>query len=300
MSQHIRLTPEQIRSQLEGPVTSLPTPFTATGDIHWDGVANIIETAIGGGSGVILLTIGDSHYFFMTQEEIAALTRFTIERTAGRALLVAATGPWATRQSVAFAEQCRDLGADVLMSLPPAQMTSGPGLVAHYKALAAVMPVMLVGCPAHSVLNSLLDQPAICCFKEDGSEAYAVELLQKFGRHWTVMTGGALHRHLLQWPFGARAFMDWSTSFAPKIGTGYWKALQQGNLAEAARITTEIERPLFDLAAAMDPVFGWQLLWHAILSIRGIAERHLRLPHPTATDAQVGRIRTRMAELGIR
>jgi len=58
----------------------------------------------------------------MSEQEIAALTRFVVERTAGRALVVAATGPWATRQSVAFAEECRTLGADVVMSLPPAQI----------------------------------------------------------------------------------------------------------------------------------------------------------------------------------
>ena len=300
MRRHTCLTPQQIRSRLKGPIASIPTPFAADGGLDWDGVANIIETALGGGSGVILLTVGDSQYFFMTEGEIAALTRFAIERTAGRALLVAATGPWATRQSVAFAGYCRDQGADLLMSLPPAQMTSGPGLADHYRALAAVMPVMLVGCPSHQVLDSLLDQPAICCFKEDGTEAYAVDLLQKYAHHWTVMTGGTLRRHLIEWPFGARAFMDWSTSFAPQIGAAYWKALEQDNRAEADRITTEIERPIFDLAAALDPVFGWQLLWRACLSIHGIAQRHLRLPHPTANDEQVERVRAMLSQMGIK
>lgn len=300
MSRHDSHSPEQIRARLKGPVASIPTPFTANGDIHWEGVAAVIETALGGGCGVILLTIGDSQYFYMTPDEIAAITKFAIECTAGRALLVAATGPWATRQSVAFAEYSRDQGADVLMSLPPAQMTSGPGLVAHYKALAAVMPVMLVGCPSHQVLEQLVDQPAICCFKEDGSEAYAVELLQKYGHRWSVMTGGTLQRHLLEWPFGAQSFMDWSTSFAPQIGASFWKAIERENRIEAARITTEIERPIFDLAAALDPAFGWQMLWHACLSIKGIAQHHLRLPHPTATDEQVERVRAKLDELGIR
>ena len=291
MTRHTQLTPAEIQTRLEGPVASIPTPFAADGSIDWDGVANIIEIALKGGSGVILLTAGDSQLLFMSEEEIAALTRFVVERTAGRALMVAATGPWATRQSVAFAEQCRNLGADVVMSLPPAQIMSGSGLVAHYRALAAVMPVMLVGCPSHSVLDQVADQPAICCFKEDGTEAYAIELLQKYGRRWKVMTGGGLHRNLLEWPFGARAFMDWSTSYAPHVGASYWRALGRGDLAEAARITTEIERPIFDLAAALDPAFGWQMMWHAILAIKGIAQHHMRLPYPTATPEQMERIR---------
>ncbi len=299
MKKRARATPSEIRTRLTGRVTSIPTPFTADGNIQRDGVAGIIETGLDGGSSVVLLTAGDSQYSFMTGEEIAALTRFVIERIAGRALFVAATGPWATRRSVAFAEMCRDMGADVLMSLPAAQITTGSGLVAHYKALAAVMPVMLVGNPSFQVLEQLLDEPAICCFKEDGTEAYAVELLQRYGRHWTVMTGGGLHRHLIEWPFGACVFMDWSTAFAPNIGEEYWQSLQHGDTAAAARITEEIERPLFDLAAALDPAHGWQMLWHAALEIVGIAPRYLRLPQPSATDEQMERVRDLLKHLKI-
>lgn len=289
-------TPDEIRARLLGPVASIPTPFDARGDIHWDGVANIIETAIAGGSGVMLLTIGDSQYFFMTEAEIADITRFVIERVAGRALTVAATGPWATRQALPFAEYCRDLGADVVMSLAPAMMTGGAGLVAHYRQLAAVMPVMVVGAPEMSVADALVDEPHICCFKEDGSEAYAISLLQRHGRRWQVMTGGGLYRHLFQWPFGARAFMDWTTSVAPHLGRAYWDALQAGHLAEAERITREVEAPLFALCGLG---VDWQALWRAMLEGNGIAPRHLRAPMVTLDDATVERIRPVLRAAGV-
>ena len=288
MTKPTHATPEEIRARLRGPVASIPTPFAADGEIDWNGVANIIAVALDSGSGVILLTIGDSQYFFLTAEEIAALTRFVVERVAGRALLVAATGPWATRQAAPFAAYCRDLGADVLMSLPPAQMTTGAGLVVHYRTLAAVMPVMLVGSPAFSVLEALRDEPAICCFKEDGTEAYAFEVLQKYGRQWPVMTGGTLARHLGQWPFGAPAFMDWTTSCVPHIGRGYWDALQRGDLAEAARITREIEQPLFALTVTHG--IDWQSLWRALLARNGIAQPYLRSPLETLDEATIARL----------
>jgi dihydrodipicolinate synthase/N-acetylneuraminate lyase len=291
-----RTSPDEIRARLLGPVASIPTPFAGDGAIHWDGVAQIIETAIAGGSGVVLLTVGDSQFFFMTEEEIAALTRFVIARTAGRALTVAATGPWATRQAVPFAACCREWGADVVMSLAPAMMTAGQGLVAHYRALAAIMPVMIVGAPEMGVVNQLVDEPNICCFKEDGSEAYAIALLQQHGRTWQVMTGGGLYRHLFQWPFGARAFMDWSTSFAPQVGRHYWNALQTGDLTEAERITREIEKPLFDLCAQG---LDWQALWRTLLELNGIAPRHLRGPMPTLDDAAVERLQPVLHELGL-
>ena len=43
-------TPEEIKTLVEGPVNSIPTPFLPSGEIDREGVANIIETGITGGS----------------------------------------------------------------------------------------------------------------------------------------------------------------------------------------------------------------------------------------------------------
>ncbi len=182
------------------------------------------------------------------------------------------------------------------MSLPPAQMTTGPGLVAHYRQLAAVMPVMLVGEPEMGVVDQLTREANICCFKEDGSEAYARALLQRHGRRWRVMTGGGLARHLGQWPYGARAFMDWTTSCAPRIGQAYWEALERGDPREAARVTRHVEAPLFALCAEG---LEWQALWRAMLECNGIASRHLRGPMTTLDDAEMERVRPLLREVGV-
>ncbi len=294
-----RKSPDDIRRLLEGPVSSIPTPFKENGDIDWGGVGNIIEVAIGGGSGVILLTAGDSQLFFLTEAEIAQLTRFTIDRTAGRALTVAATGLWSTRQAEAFARQCVEWGADLLMSTTEILGADPAGLAAHYAALSRIIPVMLVGFPAHQVLDMLDDKPGICCLKEDGPEAYAVQTLQKYSPRLKVMTGGWLWRHLLEWPFGCTAFMDWSTSFAPHVGASYWKALRRGDTAEAARVTVAVEKPMKDLTAAPGLEKGWQTVWRAALELNGVASRYLRPPQLSVTDEDLERIRSTMEQVGL-
>ncbi|MCY4111592.1 MAG: dihydrodipicolinate synthase family protein, partial [Chloroflexi bacterium] len=218
MAQPHRMTPDEIKTQLEGPVMSIPTSFLADGPIDYDGVANIIETGIAGGTQVALLTIGDSQFAYMREQEVAEITRFVVERTAGRAMVVAATGLWATTQSVEFAHYARDVGADVLMAAPSGQLGDPVGMAAHYKAVAAVMPVMVVGFPPHEMLHRLVDEPNICCMKEDGTDAYAVQTIEEFDGHWKFMSGGKLGRHMLQWTYGCRSFMDWSTCFAPHVG----------------------------------------------------------------------------------
>jgi hypothetical protein len=76
------------------------------------------------------------------------------------------------------------------------------------RAVAAVMPVMLVGCRACSLPDQLVEDARICCFKEDGTEGCAVQTLHRDEGRWKMMTGGGLRRHFTQWPFDCRAFMS--------------------------------------------------------------------------------------------
>ncbi|MBI2192318.1 MAG: dihydrodipicolinate synthase family protein [Planctomycetes bacterium] len=309
MSKPLSRSPEEVRTLLEGPVNSIPTPFLRDASIDWNGVGNIIETGISGGSRVSLLTVGDSQFLSLSGQEIAELTRYVVERVSRRALTVAATGLWPTRRAVEFAQFCRDLGADCLMTLPPAGASETEGLVGHYRAVAAVMPIMLVGAPAHAILDSLQDVPNICCFKEDGSEAYAIITLHKYGERWKIMTGGCLWRHLLEWPYGCRSFMAWDTCFAPRVSQEYWRHLQGGNLSDAVGIIRRIEIPLFTVSSEQ-PGGGlagggrfpgsWQGVWRAALELHGIAARHLRPPLRSASDEDIERLAGVLKQVGLR
>jgi 4-hydroxy-tetrahydrodipicolinate synthase len=306
MSSPDHKSPDQIKTELEGPVMSIPTTFLADGSIDYDGVSNMIETGIGGGTKVVLLTIGDSQFAFMREHEVSDITRFVVEQTSSRALVVAATAAWATTQCVEFAHYARQIGADVLMTLPVAQGTEPEGQAEHYKAAAAVMPVMLVGVPAHKMLEMLIDEPNICCMKEDGADAYAVQTIEKFDGHWKFMSGGRLGRHMLQWTYGCRSFMDWSTSFAPQVGRTLWQSLEANDVPAAAAVVRDIESPLFRMSghptnagSGLPFPGGWQSLWRACIELNGIASRHLRPPHLSASDDDLERIRPEIQRLSL-
>ena len=306
MAKPDRMTPDEIKTQLEGPVMSIPTSFLADGAIDYDGVANVIETGIAGGTQVALLTVGDSQFAFMREQEVADVTQFVLDRAGGRAMVVAATGLWATAQSVEFAHYARDIGADVLMAAPAGQIADPVAVAAHYQAIAAVMPVMIVGFPPHAMLERLVDEPNICCMKEDGTDAYAVQTIESFDRHWKFMSGGKLGRHMLQWTYGCRSFMDWSTSFAPHLGMGLWESLQSGDVPAAAKVVRDIETPLFDLSGHPTVVRtgqtypgGWQSLWRTCLELNGIASRYLRLPNRSGSEADLERIKPELLRLGL-
>jgi dihydrodipicolinate synthase/N-acetylneuraminate lyase len=98
-----------MRALLEGPVNSTPTTFGPDGTLDLDGV------------------------------------RAMVEHPRGRFPVVAAGRRWPTGKEVDFAPYRRELGVDVCMLLPGMKMQGSPDLAIHHCAVAAVMPVMLVG-----------------------------------------------------------------------------------------------------------------------------------------------------------
>ncbi len=292
-----RKSSEEVKALLDGPVNSIFTSFLPDGAIDWVGVRNQIEVGIAGGSKVSLLTAGDSQLWYMSESEVAELTRVLVDQTRGRALTVAATSTWWTGQAVKFAEFCRDLGVDVLMNLPAINAMTSPALVSHYKAVAKIMPIMLVGVPSREVLDALLETPNICCFKEDGTEDYGIDVSWRYGKRLKLMTGGLLWRHYTQWPYGCRAFFSWPTCFKPEIGARYWAAVQAGDEPVVQDVLRNVDKPYFDRCAGFP--CGNQGVQRAILELHGVARRYLRSPLASVSDADMDKVRQLMSDLGL-
>jgi len=136
----------RVREALTGPVASGPTLFLQDGEIDFAGLRRYVDFVIAGGSKALILTFGDSLFTLLGDHEVAEITRAVAQQSAGRALVVAADRSWGTPQLVQFARQIRELGADLLMPLPPdwANSCEPATLVEHYAAAAQEMPLMLI------------------------------------------------------------------------------------------------------------------------------------------------------------
>ena len=284
---------------------SIPTPFHQDGAIDFDGVANLVEVGIAGGTQVSLLTAGDSQFFYMTEAEIAELTRFVIERVAGRTLVVAATGRWHTAKAVEFAEFSRDAGADVLMLLPPVPELEPEGLAPLFTAVARVMPVMLVGFPPYALLDMLLDEPAICCFKEDGLDSYAFQTIQRYGgrfRDDDRRSPQPVHGSVDLWLPRLHGLVH---QFRSPDRRPVLAALEAGDVETASGIVKTVETPLFSIGGHRTMQGsgtyqgGWQSLWRTLMELNGVASRHLRSPRSRPPRPTSRRVRPALERLGL-
>jgi len=313
MSAKPRGCPEELRAALNSPVPSVRTPFTADGQVDFSGLRSQVDFLIAGKAKTLMLTWGDSVHSVMTDDEVAEVARVVIEQTRGRAKVIAADNGWATPKAVEFAKYCKQIGADLLMLLPPdwAGSTTPDTLVRHFSRVGEHMPTMLVtafflqslgggraGSFQLEVVRALYERAHnLVAVKDDVVGDFGTNLCMITHERWAVVSGGLMSNHLLQIPYGVDGYLCLLMSYKPEIAWQYWDAVQSRDFDTAWRIIREIEKPLMDCMRAVKG--GYNAAVHGMAELFGISPRHLPLPYHTMTDEEMEQFKGSLQGLGL-
>ncbi|HZP83072.1 MAG TPA: dihydrodipicolinate synthase family protein [Chthonomonadaceae bacterium] len=292
-----RFSPEAFKQRVLGPILTVPTPFTRDFAVDYNGVRNMVNLGLANGVGVYELTAGNSQYAMLSYDEIKQLTRVLVEVVGGRGVVIATTGPWWTGQAVDYARYAEQVGADALQVLLPGG--SEDGYVTHFRKLAEAtrLPLVLQGDPRPALIERLIEIPAIVSMKEDGSDAYYVDIQKRFGKRLAIFCGGQKRRYLLAQPYGSPAFFSFFITFAPEVTVRFWQAVQKNDLEEARGIVAHYEKPVFDLCLAGPRSFP--AYWRAFLEVFGVAQRYVRPPEESCTEEDMQKVRALCDRLGL-
>jgi len=301
-----QMTYEQAREALTGPIGSIRPAFNSDGSIDYDGTANIVERHIEAGNGTILLTAGDSHYFCLTEQEITDLTRFVVQQTKGRAMVCAADLFYDTQHAGEFAKICADLGADMLMVLPPdwGGSTTVQSLAEHYEFVSRQIPVMLVtnifiprgeAFGLEAIEKTLDMAPNVVAIKDDMCGLFARKMCARFSDRVAIIAGGQKQNHLDIHPYGCHGYLSAFSTFRPDIAQRYWQALEGNDIDAASRIVKDIDMPMFDVL--LESPGGFDAAIHGMLELFGLAQRHRRRPYHTLTDEEMARLAEQLRTL---
>lgn len=290
---------DTLRACLSGPIASLRTIFHSDGRIDFEGVRRYVDFVIAAGTKTVMLTFGDSLFSLLSDQEVFDLTRVVIEQTAGRALVVAADRGWATGQAVAFARAVREMGADMLMSMPPGwgDSCTPRTLAEHYRAVAAQIPVMVVtnvfiprgmafGLETLRIARDEVEN--VVAIKDDWCNEFARKMSLLVYDRWAVISGGQKQYHLDLLPYGCDGYLSTFLAFAPHIAHSYWKAVESRDMSTASRIIHEYDLPFFDFALAMPG--GFDAAIHGALELFGVANRWRRAPYDSLSDSDMSRL----------
>ncbi len=301
-------TPAELRERMSGPIPSLKTPFNEDGSIDFNGLRKLIDFNIAAGARTLMLTAGDSHYVALTEREIAEVTRVTVEHTAGRALVIAADRYYHTTQAVEFAHFAKNAGADVLMVMPPdwGGSSTPQSFAEHYRAVAQVMPVMIVsnvfisrgqkfGLETLRLVRDTVEN--VVAIKDDMCGEFARKMSLLVHDRWAVVSGGQKQNHLNNHPYGCDGYLSTFLSLQPAIAHAYWAAISANNMADVRRIIRDYDNPFFELVMGLPGGFNAGI--QAALELKNIAKRWRRKPYHSLTDPELEMLADGLKKLGL-
>lgn len=283
------------KAAVTGPVPSVCTPFLENGDIDYEGLGRIVDFLVQARAPSLLLTFGDSLFSVLADGEVAEVTRTVVKAAAGRAAVIACGKQWWTGQSLAFAEFCREAGADMLIPVVPDWAHSAePALMAElYRRAGRILPVMALtnlmsgrGVPLEVFEQLLGEDCGVVAVKDDMPPPYGRRLGGLLAGRWAMLSGGLMENHMDTAPYGADGYLSLFMRFAPHIDVSYWKAFTAGDMKACAALVERYEAPFFKLCTAEGVDFSAAI--QGMMSLTGQCGRWRRAPYATIGEDALG------------
>ena len=133
-----------------------PTPFLDDGGLDLDGMKRVLDCLIDQGADGICILANFSEQFLISDTEREVLTQLSLEHVAGRVPVIVTISHFATQIAVERARLAKDLGADVVMMMPPYHGALLKGTAQQtFEQFAAVgevgIPIMVQDAPLSGV-----------------------------------------------------------------------------------------------------------------------------------------------------
>ncbi|WP_435310943.1 dihydrodipicolinate synthase family protein [Primorskyibacter sedentarius] len=133
-----------------------PTPFNDDGTVDLPGMKRVLDCMIDQGVDGICILANFSEQFLISDAEREALMRLSLDHVAGRVPVIVTISHYATAIAVERARLAKDLGADIVMLMPPYHGALLKGTPEQtFEQFAAVgqvgIPIMLQDAPLSGV-----------------------------------------------------------------------------------------------------------------------------------------------------
>src|SRR3954454_8427554 len=186
--------------RFEGIIPAVTTPFTAADEVDVPALKENIEKLVEAGVHGFVATGTMGEAGSLTREERALVVRSVVEAADGRVPVTVGVSSGSARQSLEYANDGREAGAQYVMALPPlGYRADADEVVAFYTELATCgLPIMAynnpeasgVDMPAALIARIYEEVDAIVAIKECSGDARRIPALLHLDGDLEVIVGG--------------------------------------------------------------------------------------------------------------
>jgi 4-hydroxy-tetrahydrodipicolinate synthase len=290
--------------QLKGTFTAIVTPFTPDGEaVDVAALEALVEAQIAGGvSGLVPCgTTGEAPT--LTEEEQALVISRVVSVAKGRVPVLAGTGTFSTKKTIAASKAALAAGADgVMIVMPYYSKPSQEGMRQHVLAVARAVPapIVLYNIPGRSVVDLSAETTARICdtapnvigLKDATNNVLRCqELKRALGERLTVMSGDD-GLTVAMMSVGASGVISVTSNVRPREVSEVTRRFLEGDLA-GARATHFALLPLHGLLF-VEPNPGPA---KAALASEGKMNASVRLPLVPTSEALTKQLSAALAAL---
>ncbi|MEA3406940.1 MAG: dihydrodipicolinate synthase family protein [Chloroflexota bacterium] len=279
-------------NKVQGIIPPLTTPFTKEGDVYEEGLRELVEFQIEGGSHGLFIcgTYGSGPV--MTLEQRKRVTEIVVDQVKGRITVITHVGTASTAESVELAQHAEAQGVDLIASISPYYHNHKErAVLEHFRTLvnAVDKDVFVYNNPAcsgvtisPSFLHDLADV-GVAGVKDSGFSFvefthFVLELEDKPDFTFVVGTEGLA---LPAWLVGAKGCVSGLANAFPELMAELWDLYQEGKIEEAAKLQLRVNkaRRLLHIPDSTNTAC------YAVLNERGVDVGYPKAPFlPVAED----------------
>ncbi len=259
-----------------GASVAIVTPFTSTGEIHYEEFKKMIDYQIEQGTDCITIVGTTGEGSALTDEEHRAAIAFGCEYINHRVPVVAGTGSNHTDYAIDLTKFALSCGADAGLSVTPYyNKTTQRGLIAHFTAIADCgLPIILYEVPSRTgmsfapeTLHELSKHPNINGVKEaSGNFTTIAETMHLCGDELNVWSGNDDQIVPLM-SLGGKGVISVLSNVAPAATHEMTAACLRGDFAAASKMQLAYMPLINALFTEVNPIpvkaameyIGWQV-----------------------------------------
>jgi 4-hydroxy-tetrahydrodipicolinate synthase len=288
-------------------LTAMITPFTNSGEVDFEGAQSLAQILVQDGNDglVICGTTGEAPT--LSSEEKVALWKAVKQAVGSNVPVIAGTGSYCTRSTIALSQKAQQAGADGLLLVSPYyNKPSGKGMLEHFRAIhdATDLPIMLYNIPGRTgveipveILEELAGLPRMAAVKQSLPIDPVSRLIARLGvegrKNFDTYSGDD-SQTLPQLAIGGVGVVSVAGHVAGKLIKEMIQAHAAGRVSESAAIHQRLF-PLFEvLFITSNPVPV-----KVALKLMGRPAGPIRQPLWEATPEQEAAVAAVMREVGL-
>ncbi|MDP8959920.1 MAG: 4-hydroxy-tetrahydrodipicolinate synthase [Actinomycetota bacterium] len=245
-------------------LTAMVTPMTRQGEVDYGRAWRLARYLVDHGSDGLVVAATTGEGPTLTSEEKVALFRTMVEAVGERAVVIASTGTYDTRESVELTERAAEVGCHGVMAVTP--YYSRPpqsGLLAHFRAIAdaSELPVIVYNIPSRTgrlieveTLARLSEHPRIVATKDAvGDLEFTTRTRLSIGEGFAIYSGDDVLT-LPMLAVGGTGVISVGSHLAGRQMKAMVEAATKGDLEEARRIHLGLAPLLAALFLETNPI----------------------------------------------